>query len=121
MIARASVACVASASVGPEAIAAGSSPGTSLINRVSTGAGAASAARRPPFTREMAAHRVDPGNACARSQHGAGQGLQGIEVHARDWPSMQAELPPDISAMTRSCGVRLCSAATICCAATRLC
>ena len=47
--ARASAKLVGSGTVGPEAITAGSSPGTSEIARVSTRAGAAAAASRPPL------------------------------------------------------------------------
>ena len=47
--ARASAKVVGSATVGPDAITAGSSPGTSEIRRLTTRAGAAAAARRPPL------------------------------------------------------------------------
>src|SRR5437764_134144 len=47
--ARASANVVGSGTVGPEAITAGSSPGTSEITNVTTRAGAAAAARRPPL------------------------------------------------------------------------
>jgi hypothetical protein len=51
-MASASTAVVGSATVGPEAITAGSSPGTSEIARVSTRAGQAAAASRPPLIAE---------------------------------------------------------------------
>ena len=47
--ARASAKLVGSGTVGPEAITAGSSPGTSEIARVNTEAGEAAAASRPPL------------------------------------------------------------------------
>ena len=50
--ARASAKVVGSGTVGPEAITAGSSPGTSEIASVTTRAGAAAAARRPPLIAE---------------------------------------------------------------------
>ena len=48
-IARASAVVVGSATVGPEAMTAGSSPGTSEIRRATTRAGCAATARRPPL------------------------------------------------------------------------
>src|SRR3546814_1330024 len=56
-IARASAKLVGSATVGPEAITAGSSPGTSEISRLTTRAGAAAAARRPPLMAERCLRR----------------------------------------------------------------
>src|SRR4051794_6026114 len=50
--ARASAKVDASATVGPEAMMAGSSPGTSEMTSVSTRAGWAAAARRPPLMAE---------------------------------------------------------------------
>jgi hypothetical protein len=46
--ARASAKVVGSGTVGPEAITPGSSPGTSLMASVTTRAGCAAAASRPP-------------------------------------------------------------------------
>ena len=51
-IARASAKVVGSGTVGPEPITAGSSPGTSEIRRLTTRAGCAAAARRPPLIAE---------------------------------------------------------------------
>ena len=49
MTSKASSVVVGSATVGPEAMTAGSSPGTSDINRLTMPAGLAAAARRPPL------------------------------------------------------------------------
>ena len=51
-IARASAKVVGSGTVGPEPITAGSSPGTSEIRRLTTRAGCAAAAKRPPLIAE---------------------------------------------------------------------
>ena len=56
--ARASAKVVGSGTVGPEAITAGSSPGTSEIARVTTRAGAAAAASRPPLIAERCLRTV---------------------------------------------------------------
>ncbi len=55
---RASAKLVGSATVGPEAITAGSSPATSEIARVRMRAGAAAAARRPPLIAERCLRTV---------------------------------------------------------------
>src|SRR5271166_3130028 len=49
MIASASAEVVGSATVGPDAITLGSSPGTSEISKATTRAGAAAAANLPPL------------------------------------------------------------------------
>ncbi len=52
MIARASAKVVGSATVGPDAMVPGSSPGTSEMSSVTTRAGYAAAASRPPLIAE---------------------------------------------------------------------
>ena len=56
--ARASAKVVGSGTVGPEAMTAGSSPGTSEIAKVTTRAGAAAAASRPPLIAERCLRTV---------------------------------------------------------------
>ena len=70
--ARASAKVVGSGTVGPEAITAGSSPGTSEIAKVTTRAGAAAAASRPPLIAERCLRtRVDLADRRAAAQQRA--------------------------------------------------
>ena len=55
---RASASVVGSGTVGPDAMVAGSSPGTSEIASVTVRAGKAAAASRPPFTADMCLRTV---------------------------------------------------------------
>ena len=105
--ARASASVVGSGTVGPEPMVAGSSPGTSEMSSVTTRAGQAAAASRPPL---MALR-------CLRTQF-----ISSIEApearsarftacfSARLRPSpgrvSSADAPPEISATTRSSSVR---------------
>ena len=57
-MARASASVVGSGTVGPEPITAGSSPGTSEIASVTSRAGCARAAKRPPLMRERCLRTV---------------------------------------------------------------
>ncbi len=102
-IARASAKVVGSGTVGPEAMIAGSSPGTSEISRLTTRAGAAAAARRPPLMAErclrtqficaMSAPELSSARltACLSSSVRPGAGR-----------ASSAEPPPEIRHSTRS-------------------
>ena len=103
MIARESSNVLGSGTVGPEAITAGSSPGTSLIARVTTRAGRAAAASRPPLMAER----------CLRTQFisemfapDASKARLIACLSASERPAAgaahNADPPPEISASTRS-------------------
>ena len=98
---------MASGTVGPEPITAGSSPGTSLIARVTTRAGAAAAARRPPliadrcFRTAFISVMLAPQASSARLT-----ACLSASVRPGAGAASRAEAPPDISAMTRSSSVR---------------
>ena len=94
-----------SGTVGPEAITAGSSPGTSLIASVTTRAGRAAAASRPPLIAER----------CLRTQFisvmfapdaSSARLIACLSASVRPaaGAAHNADPPPDISASTRSSG-----------------
>ncbi len=107
MMARASAKVVGSGTVGPEAITAGSSPGTSLIASVTTRAGLAAAASLPPlmaerclrtqFISEMFAPQASSARLIA---------CLSASVSPSAGAAQSAEPPPDIRASTRSSGPR---------------
>ena len=113
--ARASAKLVGSGTVGPEAITAGSSPGTSEIARVRIRAGAAAAASRPPLIAERCLRTVLISpivapqrssarvTAClsARVRPGAGKGQQG-RAAARDQAD-QLVVGPEPARQRRGC------------------
>ncbi len=104
---NASAQVVGSATVGPEAMSPGPSPGTSEIARVTSFAGAQAWASRPPlmplrwrrtqFISEMVAPLFSSARltACLSARSSPGNGI-----------GSSAEPPPEISAMTRSSGDR---------------
>ncbi len=105
--ARASAKLVASGTVGPEAITAGSSPGTSLIASVTTRAGEAAAASRPPLIAERCFRTafisviVAPLASSARFT-----ACLSASVSPSAGKASSADPPPEISASTRSSGPR---------------
>ncbi len=106
-IASASSGVEASGSVGPEAISEASSPGTSEISQVSTRAGWAAAARRPPLIADKWRRTVliSPIGAPLLSS-----ALLMACFSARLTPGagrvISAEPPPEIRVMTRSSSPR---------------
>ena len=116
--ARAWANVVASATVGPEAMVPGSSPGTSEIASVTTRAGCAAAASLPPENAER----------CFRTQFMAPIGaplrsnsrltaIMSSSVRPADGRVESEDPPPEISASTRSSGVSPCISASISAAA----
>ena len=120
MMASASASVVGSGTVGPLAITAGSSPGTSEISSDTVRAGNAAAASRPPLIAER----------CLRTQF-----ISSIEAPERSSARLTAclsasvspsagsdssdEPPPEISASTRSSSPSPCTSSRIRAAAAR--
>ena len=105
-IARASASVDGSGTVGPEAITAGSSKGTSEIASVSTGAGAATAASRPPLMRDRCFRTVLISPMVAPERNSAR--VMPCFSSSVSWPAgaiQFAEPPPDSSTRTRSSAV----------------
>ena len=106
MMASASAQVVGSATVGPEAMSRGSSPGTSEISSVTTRAGWHSAPSRPPFSADrwrrtqfislIVAPLVSSAALTARLS---------ASVRPGAGATSSDEPPPEISAMTRSSAV----------------
>ena len=105
MIARASAKLVGSATVGPDAMVEGSSPGTSEIIRVRTRAGDAAAARRPPLIADKCFRTQFISTMLAPDRNKA---VFTACLSASDRPSagngIKAEPPPEIRHKTRSSG-----------------
>ena len=95
--------------VGPEAITAGSSPGTSEISRLTTLAGWAAAASRPPLIAERClrthVHLADVG--AARRASALLTACLSASVSPRPASASSAEPPPEIRHSTRSSGPAL--------------
>ena len=106
MAAMASARPLGQGTVGPEATCAGSSPGTSDTISDTTRAGAAAAARRPPFTAETCLRMAfiaeigapDDSNAVFSACSSSG-------LRPSGGAASRAEPPPVISATTRSSSV----------------
>ncbi|MPN27848.1 hypothetical protein SDC9_175282 [bioreactor metagenome] len=100
---KASAAVVGSPTVGPEAITAGSSPGTSEIASVSSGAGQAASARRPPLIAErcLRTQLISPIAAPERNKASVSARFCASVIPGAGAAS-SAEPPPEISASTRS-------------------
>ena len=103
---RASAKVVGSGTVGPEAITEGSSPGTSLMRYVTTRAGWAAAARRPPFTAErcLRTQFISAIVAPLRSRAAFTARLSSSETPSAGSAS-SAEPPPEMRQMSRSSAV----------------
>ena len=103
--ARASAKVVGSGTVGPEAITAGSSPGTSEIASVITRAGAAAAASRPPLIAERCFRTVliSPIVAPERSNARVTACLS-AKVRPGAGSARSAEPPPEIKQISWSSG-----------------
>ncbi len=104
-MARASAKVVGSGTVGPEAMTAGSSPGTSEIASVTTRAGAAAAASRPPLIAERCLRRQFISAMLAPLRSSA---LVTARLSSRVSPgagsASSAEPPPEMRHSTRSSG-----------------
>ena len=103
--ARASAKVEASGTVGPEAMTAGSSPGTSEITRVTSRAGWAAAASRPPLMADRCLRTafISPIGAPERSRAALTACLS-ARVRPGAGRLSKADPPPEISASTRSSG-----------------
>ena len=96
---------VGSATVGPDAIAAGSSPGTSEISRLTTLAGCAAAASLPPLIAERClADRVHLGDVGAAGEQRLVHRLLVRERQPWAGSASRDEPPPEIRHRTRSSG-----------------
>ena len=104
-MARASASVVGSGTVGPEPITAGSSPGTSEIARVTTRAGCARRASRPPLMRDRCFRTVliSPMLAPERSSARVTACLS-ASVNPSTGAIQLADAPPESSTSTRSSG-----------------
>ena len=103
----------------PEAIVARSSPGTSLMTRVTTRAGLAAAAKRPPLMPDRCLRTVFISPIVAPLTNSAW--LTASLSESVIWPAgmtMRAEPPPEMSATTRSSGPRPSTAPRMRCAAS---
>ncbi len=101
--ARASASVEGSATVGPEPMTAGSSPGTSEITRVTSRAGWAAAARRPPLIAERCLRRqfISP-IAAPEASSALFTACLSASVRPGAGSESRAEAPPDIRQSTRS-------------------
>ena len=102
-MARASASVEGSATVGPEPITAGSSPGTSEMAMVATLAGKACRASRPPLMRERCLRTVLISPMWAPERNSARvTACLSAKVMPAAGAIQLAEAPPDISTRTRS-------------------
>jgi hypothetical protein len=109
-----SASVLGSATVGPEAMAAGSSPGMSLIAKVTTRAGRAASARRPPLMRERCLRTAFISTMLAPlASRLRLTACLSARVISPAGSTSREEPPPDISAMTRSSAVSPRTAARI--------
>ncbi len=118
---KASSALPGGGTVGPLAITAGSSPGTSLITSVSTCAGDAACARRPPLIADKARRTVFISAMVAPECRSC---LPRTRLSSNVKPAAgkasKEDPPPEIRAMTRSSGPSPCTACITAFAATSL-
>ena len=107
-MARASASVVGSGTVGPEPITAGSSPGTSEMPMVTSRAGKAWRASRPPLMRDRCLRTVliSPIDAPERSSARVTACFDSSDRPCAGAIQF-ADAPPDISTSTRSSGVAL--------------
>ena len=113
-MARASASVLGSGTVGPEPITAGSSPGTSEMAMVTTRAGCARSASRPPLMRERCLRTVLISTIDAPDASSARvTACLSVSERPAAGAIQLAEAPPETSASTRSSGPAASASASV--------